>query len=116
MPRLLLIVDDEPIILKALSRALTRRGFDVVTARDGAHALELLGRLAPHAVISDYSMPGMDGEALLAEVKVRAPDARRFLLTGYAPAQPTASGDRALLCKPWDDDELAATLRAALPT
>jgi CheY-like chemotaxis protein len=110
----LLIVDDEPLILKALSRALTRRGFDVVTARDGNHALELLGTLAPDAVISDFCMPGMDGEALLAEVKVRAPFARRFLLTGYAPTG--AREDLALIPKPWDDDELAATLRAALPT
>jgi DNA-binding NtrC family response regulator len=111
----LLIVDDEPLILKALARALRRRGFDVVTALDGRHALELLEKHAPDAVISDFRMPGMSGEALLAEVKERAPGTRRFLLTGFAPAQ-TASGEEpALLCKPWDEDELAATLRAALP-
>ncbi len=110
----LLIVDDEPLIVKALSRALTRRGFDVVTARSGAQALEILAKLTPDAVISDYRMPGMDGAALLAEVKSRAPHARRFLLTGFAHTEATSGGDHALLTKPWDDDELAARVRAAL--
>jgi CheY-like chemotaxis protein len=77
-----LCVDDEPRILEGLALQL-RRKYQVFTANGGASALRLLKEIpAPAVVISDMRMPGMDGAALLKQVRAVSPDAVRILLTG----------------------------------
>lgn len=83
LPRVLL-VDDEVAILDGLRRQL-RRSFSISTAAGGTAALETIQEEGPFAaIVSDMRMPGMDGAALLAEVRERAPDTTRLLLTGQA--------------------------------
>jgi len=80
-PRILL-VDDDPRILSGLRRQL-HRDFQVVTAESGAHALTALAAEKDFAVVvSDMRMPGMDGAALLARIRVESPNTTRILLTG----------------------------------
>ncbi|HEY0462627.1 MAG TPA: response regulator, partial [Polyangiaceae bacterium] len=82
-PRIL-CVDDEPRVLDGLQR-VCHNGFTVETAGSGAEALALLDRGEVFEVIvSDMQMPQMNGTALLAEFRTRAPDTIRVLLTGQA--------------------------------
>ncbi len=80
----ILLVDDEPNVLDALTRQL-RRQFAVITAGGGAAGLEAITRDGPFAVVvSDMRMPGMDGSAFLGRARETAPDTVRILLTGQA--------------------------------
>lgn len=79
-----LFVDDEPDVLNGLRRRL-RTGFSVRTAVGAEAGLAALGSGTPFAVVvSDVRMPGMDGIAFLREVRRRAPESTRMLLTGQA--------------------------------
>ena len=88
-PRLrVLLVDDDDLVRTALSRVL-RREFDVVTAVDAADAIAKIADDL-YAVITDHDLgPGLDGPAVLAEVRRRAPNARRILMSGR-PQSPRA--------------------------
>ena len=77
----ILFVDDDPDLLDSLAD-LWGLDHDVETASGGEAALALMARWMPEVVISDMRMPGMDGAAFLAEVRARAPEVMRILLTG----------------------------------
>lgn len=79
---LILLVDDEPELRRMLRRALMRTGFEVVDAANGRLAMELLGRYAFEAVVSDVRMPDMDGVELLARVHAEAPLVPVVLMSG----------------------------------
>ena len=64
-----LVVDDEPFILRSLTYVLKREGFDVVEARDGIEAIEVARRERPDLVFLDVMMPRMNGFDVLAEIK-----------------------------------------------
>jgi DNA-binding NtrC family response regulator len=80
-PRIL-CVDDDLFVLQSLAATL-RKHFEVISASSAAEALDLLEREPGlRVVVSDYRMPGMDGAALLAEVRERFPTTVRMLLSG----------------------------------
>ena len=80
-PRVL-CVDDEPRVLDGLRLVLGRR-YELFTAESGAEGLEVLDAEGPfEAVVSDMRMPQMNGAVFLAEVRKRAEDTTRLLLTG----------------------------------
>jgi EAL domain-containing protein (putative c-di-GMP-specific phosphodiesterase class I) len=85
----ILVADDEPMLLRGLDRVLTRCGYEVVTASDGDQAAELLNQLEFDAIVSDISMPGMNGIQLLRRARERDLDVPVLLVTG-APAVETA--------------------------
>ena len=66
----ILVVDDNPIILKLIVQSLEKCG-EILTATDGADALMQAIELKPDLIISDYSMPMMDGRALFEKLKAR---------------------------------------------
>lgn len=114
-----LFVDDEPRILKALSRACRGEAFEVLTARCPRNALAILDEAPVGVVVSDQEMPGSKGTAFLSEVRRRHPATMRILLTASSDAQVAAdaingAGICRLLGKPWDDEELRGALRQAL--
>ncbi|WKJ91136.1 response regulator [Methylomonas montana] len=78
----ILLVDDEPNVLKALTRLLKQ--YDPMSAGSGEEALELAENQAFDLVISDYRMPGMNGIDFLILFKRMQPDAIRIVLTGFA--------------------------------
>ena len=81
-PRVLYVDDDERAL--ELLRAQAARQFDVVTATNGAAALQLLEEEGPfEIVVSDYQMIGMSGLFFLSKARDTAPDATRLLLTGH---------------------------------
>jgi len=79
----ILCVDDEPAVLKPMEIMLQRRGFHVVSAKDGASAFELFRQIKFDAVILDYGLPGISGgevARLLREENLAIPI---ILHTGY---------------------------------
>jgi CheY-like chemotaxis protein len=82
----ILIVDDEPVILSTLSEMFGQE-YTLFLASNAAEALDILSREKVHVVVSDFKMPGMDGLALLIEVKRRHPLCARVLMTAYADMQ-----------------------------
>jgi len=112
-----LCVDDEPNILRSLHWML-RKEFNVMTAPDGASALEMLRRHDFDVIVSDQRMPGMTGVELLRRAKELYPDTVRIVLSGYTELQSItdAINEGAIykfLTKPWDDEELRLQVRDA---
>jgi DNA-binding NtrC family response regulator len=115
----LLLVDDEPNLLAALSRLLVGHGFAVATASSAADALVLLAERAFDAIVSDESMGGRSGCSLLAEVASKYPSTVRILLTGHASltvAQRAINEGHVhrLLFKPIAADTVAETVHQAI--
>lgn len=116
--RTLLLVDDEPSILASLRRLLRNEGYQILTAENGLAGLEQMATHEVGVVVCDGLMQGLTGAEFLQEVKVRFPLTVRILLTGFT--DPDVVHDAIKTCqlfkflpKPWDDDELRQTLRAA---
>ncbi len=85
-----LVVDDSPIIRELLQLALHEAGFNVVEAEDGEAAAALLHRHAPQVIVSDLSMPRMDGLALLDHLRGQPAHSRIPVLVLTVEAQPEA--------------------------
>lgn len=118
----ILIVDDEKSTLILLHTALKRaRQFksDIRIAENSSAALAELEKQNFDLVISDYSMPGMNGIEFLMKVKEQYPDTVRILLTGYsdmslAKEAINKADVHFYLEKPWDNNELKALICEAL--
>ncbi len=81
-----LIVDDEPIIVEGLCKSLPWADFGcevAATAHSGFEALELLKTIKPNLIISDISMPGMDGLEMIAAIRELCEGVQITILTGY---------------------------------
>jgi|SRR5579884_261710 diguanylate cyclase (GGDEF)-like protein/PAS domain S-box-containing protein len=114
----LLLVDDEPNVLNALTRALRRDGYRILTATSAEDAMNLLAREEVGVVVSDQRMPGATGTELLRKVKDMHPRTVRMVLSGYTDlgAVTEAINQGAIykfLTKPWDDDDLRVQIRDA---
>lgn len=114
----LLIVDDEPNILNALTRLLRREGFQILSASSPREAFEHLAKHPVQVILSDQRMPDMSGTEFLARVRQLYPDSIRIILTGYTDVDSiTGAINRGaiykFLTKPWDDDQLREEIREA---
>lgn len=119
MNNTILLVDDEPNVIKALERSLLDEPYELKTAASGEEALLLTSNCRFKVVISDERMPGMDGAEFLSIVKERYPETVRIMLTGYASIESTMravnSGEiYRFFTKPWNDIELKLALRSAV--
>ncbi len=113
----ILLVDDEPSLLRVAKLYLQQAGFEVAAALDGEEALELLeGGLRPCLIASDVAMPGMDGLALARAARSLMPDVPVLLLSGYSAAvvgsDLAAEGFR-FLAKPYTPDALRMAVAGA---
>ena len=57
----IIVIEDDPLILKLISQTLQREGYEVVTATDGSEGLRKVRETHPHLVVLDISLPGLDG-------------------------------------------------------
>jgi CheY-like chemotaxis protein len=69
IPRTALVVDDSMLIRHTVCRFLEERGYIVESATNGIEALEVLGNFVPDIIITDLSMPRMDGAELVSEIR-----------------------------------------------
>lgn len=110
----LLIIDDEPLVLKSVSMALTFAGYAVESAASGAEALRKLKSSTYDLIVTDWKMPEMKGDDLAGRIRSRHPHLPILLLTGSILEEPPSGFDK-VLYKPFSMDELreaVATLSA----
>ncbi len=116
MSRTLLLVDDDPAILRSLGRFLERVGYDVLTAETGQEAIERWDASTPDLVILDLRLPDADDLSILAALRSR--DAPVIVLTGHGnialAVEAMRMGAENFLAKPVELDHLAATVERGL--
>ena len=118
----ILIVDDDPALLRALPEALRLRLVDSVvdTCDSAAEALPLIAATDYDAIVSDIKMPGMDGLGLLADIRSLRPDTPTLLITGHWQhdliVQALRGGAYDFIPKPIDRDYFVASLTRAIET
>jgi DNA-binding response OmpR family regulator len=112
-----LIVEDEKNLVGLLRKYLEREGFEVEEALDGRAALEVARRSAPDVVVLDWMLPGLDGMAVLRELR-RFSDAYVIMLTAREGEVDRivglSTGADDYLVKPFSPGELVARIRAML--
>src|SRR6185436_7580459 len=113
----ILIVDDEPQITRVLRRSLASHGYDIRSSADGESALETFGDWHPDLVITDLSMPNLDGLALCR--RLRSLSSVPLIVLSVKGEEQTKvealdSGADDYVTKPFGIDELLARVRAAL--
>ncbi|MFB3004316.1 two-component system response regulator GlrR [Klebsiella pneumoniae] len=117
-PARLLLVDDDPGLLKLLGMRLVSEGYSVVTAESGPEALRVLGRQKVDLVISDLRMDEMDGLQLFSEIQKGHPGMPVIILTAHGSipdaVAATQQGVFSFLTKPVDKDALYKAIDEAL--
>ena len=120
MTRKLLVVDDDPSLLLAVSETLRAEGYEVVTARRASEAMVQVAESLPDLLISDIRMPGMDGYALARNLRsnprtrlipivfLTAKDDLADRITGFR------TGVDAYITKPFESEELIAIVKNIL--
>src|SRR6059036_4125484 len=117
-----LIVDDDLALLQALPEALRLRmdGVTVDTADSAAAALDRIAVRDYDAIVTDIKMPGMDGFALLSEIRARRPDTPTLMITGHGEHALAIGALRGgaydFIQKPIDRDYFVTSLRRAIET
>ncbi len=114
----ILLVDDEPNIIKALKRLLRRDGYTILTATDGRTGLDMLAHNKVGVILSDQRMPEMSGVEFLSQVKELYPDTVRMVLSGYTDLNTVTDAINQgaiykFLTKPWEDGLLRANIKDA---
>jgi len=116
----ILVVDDEPYIVRSLTYLLTREGYAVESATNGEAGLERARALKPPLVLLDIMMPGMDGYQLCQEIKRDPTLADTYVIILTARGQ-QVDRERAFLggaddfmTKPFSPQEVASRVRAVL--
>lgn len=116
----ILVVDDEPAILKVLTVVLQKQGYQVTTDNDSTRALERFKEDSSlfDLVISDVTMPKLKGDSLMAEIKAIKPDIPVILCTGYSNSlseqKALQVGAAALMIKPIAKKHLLTGIREVL--
>lgn len=114
------IVDDEMMVTSSLQAMLgLETNHRIFCFNNPLAALAELGKLMPDVIISDFSMPGMDGISFLKEVKKQLPEATLILLTGYADKESAIEAINSVglyryIEKPWDNEDLKISINNGL--
>ncbi|MGB7583217.1 MAG: response regulator transcription factor [Terriglobales bacterium] len=115
--RRILVVDDEPQITRVLRTSLSSQGYDIRVANDGETALEIMKDWTPDLIITDLSMPNMDGLELCRRLRVRTKIPIVVLSVRgeeRTKVQALDAGADDYVTKPFGIEELLARVRASL--
>lgn len=116
----ILVVEDQPPVLKVVERALEMSGFQVLAASSPEEALRMLRERGGHVdlLLTDVVMPEMSGPELASRVRLEAPTLRVLFMSGYAGIPPSDAldqiGEFSVLEKPFRPKELVAKVRSII--
>lgn len=116
----ILVVDDDDIVREVLREMLSRLGYTVLTAADGAGAVAALGAHSEQIglIVFDRSMPDVSGEHLFKWLRQAAPEAKTLLTSGYSELELLEDmrngGLTGFLAKPFTYDQVKAAVSRAL--
>ena len=117
-PQHLLLVDDEPLLRRAVAELLSDRGFEVQEAESGESAVALLADFAFDALVTDLRLPGLSGAAVIDAAIERYPNIVIVVVTGYGTVRDAVEaikrGASDFVAKPFQIDELLHALNGAL--
>jgi DNA-binding response OmpR family regulator len=115
MPRILL-VDDDPAILRLLDVNFRMEGFDVDAASHGEDALAVVAQTTPDVIVLDLMLPGMDGREILQRLRADPATAQVpvIFLTARGRDDAAAGEAERYVQKPFDTVDLVATVRSLL--
>jgi len=119
MEPIILFVDDEPGILRAIKRIFHRSDLKIMTATNANEALSILKELPISVMVSDYSMPEQTGAELLEQARAIRPETVRLILSGNNDQTATIAAINQgriskFLTKPFDKDDLRLEIDAAV--
>ena len=113
----ILLIDDEPDIVRVLSMSLRADGYDVIPAHSGAEGIEVFEKERPDIVLTDIKMPGIDGYHLLKKIKEINADTRVVLMSGYSNdfsiREAIELGADEFIVKPFRGSDIIQVLEAA---
>lgn len=105
-----LVVDDEPVIVKRLSTLLTKLGYTVTACTDSEHALDILKQKRFSLIITDLKMRKVDGIQILREARLKDKGIKVIIMTGFGHAESLSKiicrGFTELIHKPFKIEEL----------
>ncbi len=117
-PASIMIVDDDPVIRELLADFLTQRGYQVLTAKDGAAALAVVDKKPPGLVVLDIYLPDMNGVTVLRELRAREYHGGVIVLSGSREERllkdMLSMGAVELMSKPFDLERLALAIQVGL--
>jgi PAS domain S-box-containing protein len=113
----ILLIDDEPDIVRVLSMSLKADGYDILPAHSGVEGIEIFEKEKPEIVLTDIKMPGMDGIEVLKKVKSIEPQSEVIIITGHGDIDNTIEalqyGASDFINKPVRDEALTIALKRA---
>lgn len=114
----ILVVDDDPDLLKLLQIRLNAAGYETLAAENAESAIAKLAMVRPHLVITDLCMPGMDGMALFEQIRASHPNLPVIILTAHGTIPDAVAATRlgvfGFLTKPFDSRGLLAEVEKAV--
>jgi two-component system response regulator AtoC len=117
MPYSILILDDEELTLRTISRGLTEDGYEVFTAISGEDALRIFSAERPDIVLADIVLPGIDGVEVLRSIKQQAPETIVVMMSAYGMVDRAVEamklGAFDYLVKPFHMADMIATVERA---
>lgn len=117
-PHKILLVDDEPDILRALRRVLRVKDFEILTANSASEALEILAENSVQVMLTDHKMPNMTGAELIDKVRQDYPNVVSIMLSGQADFNEVIrllneKSAMRFIQKPWCNKEVMSTIDKA---
>lgn len=113
----ILVIDDEPSIVRSLERVLRDRGFEVTTAGSGKQGMEVAARIRPQVVLLDLRLPDGDGLPIISDLEKLDPAIRVIVITAFGDLkrgiEAMKAGASDFLKKPYEMDELLLSVENA---
>ena len=121
MTTTVLVIDDDRLVRDSLNRVLSKAGFTVLTAENGARGIQILAQNNASVVVTDIIMPEMEGIQTIQELRKQWPNLPIIAISGggrrgnldFLKAA-AAFGARAVLQKPFSNDDLVSAVRTAI--
>lgn len=116
----IIVIEDDPLILKLISQTLQREGYEVVTATDGSEGLRKVRETHPHLVVLDISLPGLDGYQVCHHLRSEHATSKLPVIMVTAMSRPSdqrrgfETGADDYLSKPFVLSELITRIRSLL--